>query len=322
MYLLLGILSSLFIVVTIIGLFQPNWVFPWGERTRKQALFTYLPLTLMTLILFGMIGKAEAEIDMEAKIRHLQGESLQGIELTLEQLDTNFAYYEETSKLLNDQFDWLRETVLPYYETVEGIVDITDYTRHLNKFQWLQSIHEASQFGNFTSTIGISSRILSATLGEVAIHMRNLNTFTDLDEEISTSISKLKALHEEYKETKELDVLVQIDRELNTTYFPLIKELESFIQESIITFHTLATFFYQQQNIKMFASDALDAFMFWKEQEDDIDADQRLTELAENLALIENAPEEFRSRIQLDTESIMSIHSHLAVIQALEELNH
>jgi hypothetical protein len=61
-------------------------------------------------------------------------------------------------------------------------------------------------------------------------------------------------------------------------------DLEVFLSESINTFDRFATLLYQQQNIKAFNSDTLDAITFWdKSNGNSSEQEKLLAQLEENI---------------------------------------
>ncbi|NYE08984.1 hypothetical protein F4694_005841 [Bacillus niacini] len=313
---LLAIVSTLAIVLGIGGLIKPKWTLMWGEKTRKKILITYLPICLVTLFLLwttietkGKTYKRTSDISQE-EMFNKQKESIRVIETELDKLAENYVYYQVTSELLLKQTNWINEKVVPYFENIEGIKNITDKAENLSKLSMVKQVSKVSPIGD-----------LSATISETIIYIKKLREFLELNKEINSSINKIKTLHEEYDKTKDIVVLQEINKELTTNYIYLIGDLEKFTNESIDIFDTFATLIYQKQNIKMFASDAIDVVKIWdNSKEQTSEEENTLEQLEENKKDIENAPEEIQNRMKLDYEYILKIQSETEVISAFNEI--
>lgn len=313
---ILASVSILAVVIGISGLIKPKWTLMWGRKTRKKILFTYLSICLVTLFLLWMTLETKEETikrtnDVSQEdLFNKQKESTRVIESELDKLAENYVYYQETSKLLLEQTNWINEKVVPYFEDIEGIKDITDKSKHLSKLNMLIKVSGASPIGGF-----------SATISEIIIHIKKLREFLELNKEINSSINKINTLREEYDNTKDIVVLQEINKELTTKYIYLIGDLEKLTNESRDTFDTLATLIYQQQNIKMFASDAIDVVKIWDDSKTDFSEEENtLEQLKENIKNIENAPEEIQNRMKLDYKYILKIQSETEVISAFNEI--
>jgi hypothetical protein len=288
-----------------------------GGKTRKKLLFTYLPICLVTLFfLFGTTietkggtNKRTNDVSQEELVNK-QKESTRVIESELDKLAENYAYYQKTSELLLEQTNWINEKVVPYFEDIEGIKYITDKAKYLSKLNMLKQVSGVSPIGD-----------LSANINEIIIDIEKLHEFLELNKEINSSINKIKTLREEYDKTKDIVVLQKINKELTTNYIFLIGDLEKLTNESLDTFATFATLIYQKQNIKMFASDAIDAVKIWDDSKKQTSEEENtLEQLEENKKDIENAPEEIQNRMKLDYEYILKIQSETEVISVFNEI--
>jgi hypothetical protein len=313
---ILAIVSILAIVLGISGLIKPKWTLMWGEKTRKKILFTYLPICLVTLLLLGTTIETKGETNKptndvsQEELFDKQKESSRVIESELDKLAENYAYYQDTSELLLQQSNWINEKVVPYFENIEGIKNITDKAEHLSKLSMLKQVSRVSPIGDFSETIS-----------EIITNLEKLHEFLELNKEINSSINKIKTLHEKYDKTKDIVVLQEINKELTTNYIYLIGDLEKLTNESIDIFDTFATIIYQQQNIKIFASEAIDAVKIWDNSKNQTSEEENtLEQLEGNIKNIENAPEEIQSRMKLDYEYILKIQSETEVISAFNEI--
>lgn len=313
---ILVIVSILAAVLGISGLIKPKWTLMWGSKTRKKIMFTYLSICLVTLFLLATTIeikeetiKRKSDISQE-DLFNKQKESTRVIESELDKLEENYMYYQETSELLLEQTNWINEKVVPYIEEIEGIKNITDNSKHLSKLNMLIKVSGASPIGGFSSTIS-----------EIIIHIKKLHEFLELNKEINNSINKIKTLREEYDKTKDIVVLQEINQELTTNYIYLIGDLEKVTNESKDTFDTFATLIYQQQNFKMFASDAIDVVKIWDDSKKQTSQEENtLEQLEENMKNIENAPEEIQNRMKLDYKYTLKIQSETEVISAFNEI--
>lgn len=309
-------MSILAIVLGISGLIKPKWTLMWGEKTRKKILFTYLPICLVTLLLLGTTietkgktNKLTNEVSQE-ELFNKQKESIRVIELELDKLAGNYAYYQDTSELLLEQTNWINEKIVPYYEDIEGIKNITDMSKHLSKLDMLKKVSRVSPIGD-----------LSETISEIIINIKKLHEFLELNKAINSSINKIKTLREEYDKTKDIVVLQEINKELTTNYIYLIGDLEKLTNESIDTFDTFSTLIYQQQNIRKVASDAIDKVNIWDNSKRETSEEENtLEQLKENKKNIEKAPEEIENRMKLDYKYILKIQSETEVISAFNEI--
>jgi hypothetical protein len=215
---ILAIVSILAIVLGISGLIKPKWTLMWGEKTRKKILFTYLPICLVTLLLLGTTietkGKTTNEISQE-ELFNKQKESFIVIESEFDKLEGNYAYYQDTSELLLEQTNWINDKIVPYYEEIEGIKNITDYAEHLSKLEMIKKVSKVSPVGDFSETIS-----------EIIINIEKLHEFLELNKKINHSINKINNLREKYDKTKDIEVLQDINKELTTKYIYLIGDLE------------------------------------------------------------------------------------------------
>jgi hypothetical protein len=126
-------------------------------------------------------------------------------------------------------------------------------------------------------------------------------------------------LRAEFDETKDIDVLREINIELTNNYIYLINDLEKGINDSIGTYDKFATVFYQLQNIKQLTSDAIDTIKIWEDSKKQ-DSENTLKQLETNVKNIENAPKEIQNKKKLDYQHIMNIKSEIQLISTINEI--
>jgi hypothetical protein len=314
-----------------------------GEKTLKKILLRYLPIFLVILLLLvttietkGKTNKRTNEVSQEELLKK-QKESIRVLESELDKLAVNFEYYQNTSRLLLKQTNWINEKVVPYYEDIERIKNITDMTKHLSKLDMTkpsskQAMTKPSSKQAMTkplSKLDILKKVskvspvgeFSETISEILINLEKLHEFLELNNKINNSINKINNLREKYEKTKDIEVLQDINKELTTKYIYLIGDLEKLTNESIDTFDTCATLIYQKQNIKMIASDAIDKVKIWDNSKKETSEEEIILEQLEaNKKNIEKAPKEIQNKMKLDYEYILKIQSETEVISVFNEI--
>ena len=316
---------SLAIVLYINSLIKPNWTLMWGEKTRKKILFAFLPICLVPFFLLWTTNettkvtiKRTNDVSQEELVNK-QKESFRVVESELDKLAGNYDYYQKTSELLLAQTNWINENVVPLIDDIEGIKNYTDKVAHLSRLDKIEKLDKLDIVKNVSKVTPLGD--ISAYISEIIVNVKELHEFLELNKKINSSINKIKTLREQYDKTKDLVVLQEINKELTTNYINLIRDLEKSTNESIDTFDTLATFFYQQQNIKTFASDAIDAVKIGDNSKKQTSKEEKTLEKLEgDMRKIENAPEEIQHKMKLDYEYILKIQSETEVISTLNEI--
>ncbi|MGI2328414.1 hypothetical protein [Planococcus sp. YIM B11945] len=302
------------------------------KPSPKKKLQRYLfPITIISSILIsGSIGYTASRIAvnnsgnesveihaMKNQMTEARDNSLKVVEKEIPEIIDDLERYNQNIDLMSENIKWLNENLAPIRDATGKFDTAISVVRGVSTVVNVPLLSK-------TSTGLASAQIKLDKIDSMLVDMENLKV---MQQEMSDSHKKLNLLYEEYQKDKNIEQLLQIEEELNSTLIYQIEDLRNITVEAHEVFELSSGVLSSVNTAKSFLSSiqeqggsALETIQFWKDNKVDSEIGGNLkenleTDLDASKKEIQDLPDELAQQSRKSITSITTVQKELQTIK-------
>lgn len=303
-----------------------------ANSSSKQPFQRYLlPITIISSILVsGVVGYMASNIAinnssndsvemnaMKNQVNEAKQDSIQIIESEMPKIISDLEKYNEDINLIDENLEWLKDSLAPIREST-GVIDTT--------FAVISGVNTFTRVPYVEKYIG-DLEIAKIKLDEVDSTLNRLDSLATIQQEISDSHQKLQTLYEKYQKDKNVEHLLLIEEELNSSLIYQIEDFRNLTIEAREVFELSAnvlSILNQAKSVLDFVQETgkstLETVQFWKDNDVNTELEENIKQdLEKDLKVseekIQQLPEELAEQSKKSITSINKVKEELQTVK-------
>ncbi|PJK16109.1 hypothetical protein CQS04_09330 [Chryseomicrobium excrementi] len=305
------------------------------EMSSKKSIWEkYLfPITIVSsIVVSGVVGYSASQWgersfasdsgeveEMKEEMTKARNQSLEVIEAEIPEILSDLETYSEDIKLVSENITIVENSLQPIRDVSEKVNTAISIARNVNV---VTRIGYIDRFSN-------KLEVAQVKLAEIDLVLLNMENLTVIQKDMQESHAKISNLYGEYQKEKNIDYLLDIDKELNSNLVYRMEELKNLTNEAhellefssdiVETTNSVADFL---NNPTETSKELFEAVQFWKDENEKAEAEEVDKEIEEDIKTskekIQDLPTKLEEQSRNTITSIHTIQKELQTVKITE----